>query len=847
MDSSDEERGGLGAARGKKKGRRRMLGGDSDDDDDIMGFGRRGGLGSGGRRGGGGNDDNIFGVFADGDDSDGSGSGARKGKGRGRGRGKGRGRGRGEVGAGGAVAFVAGKKIEPSKVPTKSVSAEAGSDDEVDSRFKFDGAPNAPPAAEQGPQLPSRNQMSFNQMSENYGKGFEMLKKMGFKGGGLGKREDGIANPIQVQKRKAGEAIQDDGEMVNQDLYGRNHYEDKKSVEELLNQGAAKSDKTPKASESWKKDERAKRPKTVYRTAAEVAAEAAAKAEGTGGGLGMRIVDMRGPEVRIATSFSDLAAHMNGDTVKSLKELRHNTRLLVARYEDKIRSLAEKKKFYENVLLSVERDREHLEATASLGQKEVAHCKSMVETIEGLREKQDAGEISLEALGSAFEKMRKERPTEFKAIKGFDVAIALAVPVARKEFANWRPLESPEAGLKPLAPWRRLVEGESSSSAVYQLCDGALLPRLRTALVNWSARDCDSCIRLVERCKAMLPPAAVEAVVSEVVMPKLKAEVDAWDPRAEKPMPMHVWLHPWLPVLGKALHALWTPVRFQLSSWLDRWHPSDHSALEVLKAWGKVFSPADWEPLIEKVLGRLERKVFELQVKPSGQDVKPVEDLAIWVGTAPLASLAQVLDTALFPQWHSTLRSWLRQEGCDYGEVVQWYQGWRALLPETLREQKTVQRHLAHGLQVMKHHMSQEEDGESEEEPAPPSPEAVPPPLKKAHAASTAAAAARAAAADAKAAATTAVSAAPAGEEVSLSLSDYMAEVASEHGLVFRPKGRSDNCGRQVYVMGAASISFDKTTCYAAPKGGGPDAAFFPVGFDEVLALAKGELLRKKR
>ena len=80
-------------------------------------------------------------------------------------------------------------------------------DSDVDSRFILDASiPNGnfKPAVE-GPKLPARNKLSFNQMSSSYGKGFAMLQKMGFTGGGLGKHNDGIANPIEVQKRQVKE------------------------------------------------------------------------------------------------------------------------------------------------------------------------------------------------------------------------------------------------------------------------------------------------------------------------------------------------------------------------------------------------------------------------------------------------------------------------------------------------------------------------------------------------------------------------------------------------------------------------------------------------------------------
>eukprot|EP00435_Cladocopium_sp_Y103_P058549 s1320_g20.t1 len=297
------------------------------------------------------------------------------------------------------ISFVRGQTLQPTSVPApakeEKEEKEAKDDDadsDVDSRFVLDASvPNGnfKPAVE-GPKLPARNKLSFNQMSSSYGKGFAMLQKMGFTGGGLGKHNDGIANPIAVQKRQSKRALQDDGEMVDQDLYGNEG--GRRTVEELLSVGRAPEKKStePKISDGWKRDGKPKKQKTIYKTAEENAGEVPA----------MRIVDMRGPEVKVASSFAELAANLSGDSVRSLKEFRHNTRLLVSRYEDKVRLAAERKRHCENVILSAAKEQERLQAADN-----ISEADELVVEIESLRERQDEGSIGLSELAETFHRL----------------------------------------------------------------------------------------------------------------------------------------------------------------------------------------------------------------------------------------------------------------------------------------------------------------------------------------------------------------------------------------------------------------------------------------------------------
>ena len=48
----------------------------------------------------------------------------------------------------------------------------------------------------------------------------------------------------------------------------------------------------------------------------------------------------------------------------------------------------------------------------------------------------------------------------------------------------------------------------------------------------------------------MLPPWVMENIQDQLVLPRLLQEVENWNPLTDT-MPIHSWLHPWLPLMGK--------------------------------------------------------------------------------------------------------------------------------------------------------------------------------------------------------------------------------------------------------------------------------------------------------
>ena len=108
--------------------------------------------------------------------------------------------------------------------------------------------------------------------------------------------------------------------------------------------------------------------------------------------------------------------------------------------------------------------------------------------------------------------------------------------------------------------------------------------------------------------------ADMPADIPKHYLPQLSAAVGDWEPRRER-VPLHAWLHPWLPALGADLAALYPGVRHKLAAALTAWRPADRSALALLAPWHRVFDAKSWAALMSRsILPKLGVGLAALQV-----------------------------------------------------------------------------------------------------------------------------------------------------------------------------------------------------------------------------------------
>ena len=116
---------------------------------------------------------------------------------------------------------------------------------------------------------------------------------------------------------------------------------------------------------------------------------------------------------------------------------------------------------------------------------------------------------------------------------------------------------------------------------------------------EWNPRHPDELIDLIERWVPYLPQWIVDNILDQLIFPILQREVDQWNPLTDS-IPIHSWLHPWLPLMHDRLEPLYQPIRTKLAQALQNWQPSDSSAKAVLLPWQKVFKQGTWDAFMNK-------------------------------------------------------------------------------------------------------------------------------------------------------------------------------------------------------------------------------------------------------
>lgn len=560
------------------------------------------------------------------------------------------------------------------------------------------------------------------------GIGQKLLLQMGYEPGkGLGKSLQGITTPIEAKLRKGKGAI---------GLYGPEQPTMTRAATTAQSLEAEKDEsETKKHQRQWKKKsgEGQLKVKYIYKTADEVVQEGASKRyRGDVSALSsVKVIDMTGPEQRILSGYHQIHQQQHSKpreeeeeeeehqqpqkTSKgyhfSLPELEHNLKLLEDEEKSKIIRCERQKQIAEDKIINLGHEKARLAQLLIQEEKQIKTLEKVYEIVTSLdiNSEEEDSNTALEVAAKTFKDLQDEFYEIYKMYNLSDLVIPLVLPRVKKLLADWNPFEQKHHCIDIFQDWKALLESncnavswnkDYSEDPYHRLVWDVWMPPVRKAILSWNARIWSPLVELLDTWTPLLPPWIMSNILEQLVLPRLQAEVEAWNPLTDT-LPVHSWLHPWLPLMGARLESLYAPIRQKLAAALVNWHPSDCSAKLILEPWRPVFSQGVMDAfVITNIVPKLGVALQAYVINPHQQHLDVWNWVMAWQDMIPEPCMVTLLEKNFFPKWLQVLYTWLTHSP-NYEEVTKWYTGWKSMLPSSLLTHPIIKEQFRQALDIM--------------------------------------------------------------------------------------------------------------------------------------------------
>ena len=396
--------------------------------------------------------------------------------------------------------------------------------------------------------------------------------------------------------------------------------------------------------------------------------------------------------------------------------------------ENKIREKDRELSRNQDQLVAMDAQVNNLKSIVSKNEKEIEMLRSVYRVFDQLNENRTSITLDLNCLFEQFSKLEKEHTEEYNSLDMANMALTYLIPLVKTYLLQfWRPFDNKSSDVncrQLLSQWRPILEcrtktlvfsvdrfGRRSEARELNEIDpyhrlmwqGWLPSFAAQSIVQWDCKkQAEVMVDLLDFWNPVVPDWVMEDVLDLFVLPKIQKEVDDWNPITDS-IPIHSWIHPWLPRLNLKLETMYPTIRQKMAHALKAWTPSDQSARSLLLPWVTVFSKGEMDAfLVKNILPKLEVAILNLNMNPKQQKLDEWHWVMNWKDLMPLSNMVSMLEKFFFPKWLQVLYT-LINHGPNCQEIVVWFNDWNSRFPQKIAQHPVINCQLARSLVYVIH------------------------------------------------------------------------------------------------------------------------------------------------
>ena len=591
-------------------------------------------------------------------------------------------------------------------------------------------------------------------MKKDYGRGYNLLKGIGFNvGEGLGKHNQGIVEPIIAKKRP-------DRQGLNFNDYSEHSKEDKEVLTQIRESHL--QEKTP----NWKRKKEdddefddlqtfkkqretrnkefaeqrkllRKKKRQEVRQEYENYKKSLESIKFNKGKLNDKIIDMTGEVPSVISDYSAL----NSGSVKEKKEscllgLKKDLNFYTEQTKYSLEDLDRKIKNANDEIVSYNYEKQTLLNEISSTEEKLANLDEFQNEVKKILDLPKETETQMLTFISHLNILHCNYPKHFAAYKIISYATNILKRKLKKLYKNWNIPEKPELHisliksfssclertLEPSSPQSQ-TKGESSpfsksdsnpgdslsSLLLASLLNDSFYPEIRRFIVSlWDPHNPLPLLPLLSAWKPIIPSFLQNTILHTLILPKLEQAIAQFNPRTQI-NPIHLWVHPWLPFLSHNLNDFLVKIKQRFVIALKECDIADPAVRNMLQPWRIVFSQQMWDDfMLRSVVPKLNDAVMSVVVNPKAQEVSgkrgilALKNVFAWAEFIQIEHFISIFEEFFFDNWLGVLKKWLKQKDqANYHEILEWYSGWKAFFPPVMLENERIKTQFGYALQLM--------------------------------------------------------------------------------------------------------------------------------------------------